>query len=107
MQANTRAFPRATAGRVWTIFRYREAIVHLFMSLFFLIQGPGAKGELRLFATARKVIQFAVGNNRLLSSLSHEHVITERLRPGAYCIRMDSRADGGPGADRSRGTMRS
>ena len=60
--------------------RYREALVHVLMSLLFPVQGHCAKGELRLFATAGKVIQFAEGNSRVLAYLSHEHVITQSLR---------------------------
>jgi hypothetical protein len=40
------------------------------MSLLFPVQGHCAKGELRLFTTTGKVIQFDGGDNRVLSYLS-------------------------------------
>ena len=70
--------------RVTGLARYREAIIHVSVSLLFPVQGHCAKGELRLFTTAGKVIQFAGGNRRVLSYLSHEHVTTQPLRPRAY-----------------------
>jgi hypothetical protein len=54
------------------------------LSLLFPVQGHCAKGELRLIATAGKVIQFAGGNNRVLAYLSmsmslHNHFDLEHI----------------------------